>query len=179
MTPGNILGSLKNIENSRIFKIFDRFFKIFGIFMDSHCYDASTVWRHPGYGWAWCFEEPPGGVSWPGTKSLKVPDDPTNHYGKFEKNRKITIFQYFQGSGAPGAGRQYRGAEKSPKLMVYKKKLLSSDGRQITFRDSNHLFIEAMDPGNDIFDETGEIRGVPGAHGAAAKKSVHWTETIS
>ena len=27
-----------------------------------------------------------------------------------------------------------------------------------------------MVPGNDIFDETGEIPGIPGAHGAAAKK---------
>ena len=41
---------------------------------------------------------------------------------------------------------------------------------QIMTGDSNHLFIEAMAPGNDIFDETGEIRVVWRAQGAEEKK---------
>ena len=32
---------------------------------------------------------------------------------------------------------------------------------QITFPDSIHLFIEATDPGNAIFEETGEIPVIP------------------
>ena len=35
-----------------------------------------------------------------------------------------------------------------------------SDGRQITFTCSIHLIIEAMAPGNDIFDKTEEIPGL-------------------
>ena len=40
------------------------------------------------------------GLSGPSTTCLSVPDDPGNHLGKFEKNRKFKIFQDFQGSGA-------------------------------------------------------------------------------
>ena len=43
------------------------------------------------------------------------------------------------------------------KLSTYKAIASPLDDRQITFSDSIHLFIEAMGPGNDIFDETGEI----------------------
>ena len=53
-------------------------------------------------------------------------------------------------------GRQYRGG-KNPKLVVYKAKPSRSEGRQITFPDSIHFIVEAMTPGNDIFDKTGEI----------------------
>ena len=56
-------------------------------------------------------------------------------------------------------------------MMVYKAKPSRSEGRQITFPDSIHFIVEAIHPGNDIFDETGEIPGVPGAHGGAAKKN--------
>ena len=58
--------------------------------------------------------------------------------------------------------------------MVYKEETPLSEGRQITFPDSNHLFIEAMDPGNDIFEETGEIRAIPRCLEARAKKSDKW-----
>ena len=47
------------------------------------------------------------------------------------------------------------------KTSIYKEKPSPPDGRQIMFRDSIDLFIEAMDPGNDIFVETGEIPVVP------------------
>ena len=46
-------------------------------------------------------------------------------------------------------------------MSIYKEKPSWSDGRQITFRDSILLFIEAIDPGNDIFEETGEIPAIP------------------
>ena len=42
-------------------------------------------------------------------------------------------------------------------MSIYKAIASPSDGRQITFPDSIHLIIEAMAPGNDIFDETREI----------------------
>ena len=38
---------------------------------------------------------------------------------------------------------------------------LSRNGRQITFTASIDLIIQAIAPGNDIFDETGEIPVVP------------------
>ena len=46
-------------------------------------------------------------------------------------------------------------------MSIYKAKASPSNGRQITFSDSIHLFIEAMDPGSAIFEETGEIRVIP------------------
>ena len=46
-------------------------------------------------------------------------------------------------------------------MSIYKAIASPSDGRQITFPDSIHLIIQAMAPGNDIFDETGEIRVLP------------------
>ena len=46
-------------------------------------------------------------------------------------------------------------------MRIYKAKPSPPDGRKITFPDSNHLFVEAMAAGNDIFDETGEIPVVP------------------
>ena len=42
-------------------------------------------------------------------------------------------------------------------MSIYKAIASPLDGRQITFCDSIHLFIEALTPGNDIFDKTGEI----------------------
>ena len=56
-------------------------------------------------------------------------------------------------------------------MSIYNEKPSWSDGRQITFRDSILLFIEAIHPGNDIFDETGERPVVPGALGTVAKTS--------
>ena len=53
------------------------------------------------------------------------------------------------------------GGSRVVKMSIYKEKPSSPDGRQIMFRDSSDLFIEAMDPGNDIFKETGEIPVVP------------------
>ena len=47
------------------------------------------------------------------------------------------------------------------KLSIYKAIASPSDGRQITFPDSIHLIIQAMTPGNDIFEKTGEIPAVP------------------
>ena len=46
------------------------------------------------------------------------------------------------------------------------------DGRQITFPDSIHLIIEAMAPGNDIFDKTGEIPVVPEVLEPLTKKNI-------
>ena len=43
------------------------------------------------------------------------------------------------------------------KLSIYKALASPLHDRQITFPDSIHLFIEAITPDNDIFDETGEI----------------------
>ena len=43
------------------------------------------------------------------------------------------------------------------KLRTYNAIASPLDDRQITFSDSIHLIIEAMAPGNDIFDKTGEI----------------------
>ena len=41
----------------------------------------------------------PGGVSGVGTKSLKVPGDPRNHFRKFKEKQKITIFDIFKDLG--------------------------------------------------------------------------------
>ena len=46
-------------------------------------------------------------------------------------------------------------------MSIYNAKASPSDSRQITFPDSIHLFIEATDPGNAIFEETGEIPVIP------------------
>ena len=43
---------------------------------------------------------------------------------------------------------------------IYKEERPSPDGRKVTFPDSNHLIIEAMVPGNVIFDKIGEIRAM-------------------
>ena len=43
-------------------------------------------------------------------------------------------------------------------MSIYKEERPSSDGHKITFPDSTHFIIQGMAPGNDIFDETGEIR---------------------
>ena len=42
-------------------------------------------------------------------------------------------------------------------MSIYKAIASPLDGRQITFTCSILLIIEAMTPGNDIFDKTGEI----------------------
>ena len=57
-------------------------------------------------------------------------------------------------------------------MSIYKAIASPSDGRQITFTCSIYLIIEAMAPGNHIFDKTGEIPVFPGCLGAPAKKSV-------
>ena len=49
---------------------------------------------------------------------------------------------------------------------------LTVRGRQITFPDSIDFIVEAMDPDNGIFDETGEIPGVPQSLEARKKNSV-------
>ena len=46
-----------------------------------------------------------------------------------------------------------------------------SEGRQITFLDPIHFIIEAIHPGNVIFDETGEIPALPSGGSAPRKKS--------
>ena len=56
-------------------------------------------------------------------------------------------------------------------MSIYKAIASLLDGRQITFPDSIHLIIEAMTPGNDIFDKTGEIRVVWESLEAVTKKS--------
>ena len=53
---------------------------------------------------------------------------------------------------------------------MYKEERPSPDGRQITFTCSIHLIIEAMAPGDCIFDETGEIAALPWSLDAALKK---------
>ena len=45
-------------------------------------------------------------------------------------------------------------------MSIYNAIASPSDGRQITFTCSIHLIIEAMAPGNDMFDKTGEIPAV-------------------
>ena len=55
-------------------------------------------------------------------------------------------------------------------MSIYNAIASPSDGRKITFPDSIHLIIEAMVPGNDIFDETAEIRVVPEVLEAPTKK---------
>ena len=52
-------------------------------------------------------------------------------------------------------------------MSIYKEERPSPDGRQITFTCSIHLIIEAMAPGDCIFDETGEIAALPWSLDAA------------
>ena len=90
-------------------------------------------------------------------------------FGSFKKKSKIKIFRHFQGSGGRPCGATISAGKKSQKMSIYKEKLLSSDGRQITFPDSIDFIIQAIHPGIDIFHETGEIRAIPGRLGARAK----------
>ena len=64
-------------------------------------------------------------------------------------------------------------------MNIYKAIASPSDGRQITFTCSIHLIIEAMGPGNDIFDKTGEIRVVWKCLGGRAKKTDSWVTNPS
>ena len=50
---------------------------------------------------------------------------------------------------------------RSSKMSIYKAIASPFDGRQITLTCSIYLIIQAMTPGNDIFDKTGEIPAVP------------------
>ena len=59
-------------------------------------------------------------------------------------------------------------------MSIYKEERPWEDGRQITFTDSNHFIIEAMAPGDDIFDETGEIPALRGPGEAVQKKCTLW-----
>ena len=56
-------------------------------------------------------------------------------------------------------------------MSIYKAIASPLDGRQITFTCSIYLIIEAMAPGNDIFDKTGEIPVVLECLEAPAKKN--------
>ena len=64
------------------------------------------------------------------------------------------------------------GGKSKNEYLLYKEKPSWSDGRQNTFRDSILLFFEAIDPGNDIFEETGEIPVILWHLGSRAKKNV-------
>ena len=55
-------------------------------------------------------------------------------------------------------------------MSIYKEEMPSRNGRESTFPDSNDFIIEAMAPGDDIFDKTGEIPVVPWRLEAARKK---------
>ena len=55
-------------------------------------------------------------------------------------------------------------------IVIYKVKELSPGGRQITFPNSIHIFIEAMAPGHIIFDKTEEIAVLSWSFDAATKK---------
>ena len=65
------------------------------------------------------------------------------------------------------------------KLSIYKAIASPSDGRQITFTCSIYLIIEAMAPGNDIFDKTGEIPAFLKCLEAPAKNTVPWLRGFS
>ena len=56
-------------------------------------------------------------------------------------------------------------------MSIYKVIASPLGGRQITFPGSIYLFIEATGPGNDILDETREIRVVPEVSEALTKKN--------
>ena len=55
---------------------------------------------------------------------------------------------------------------------LYNAKPPPPEGRQITFPDSIHFIVEAIHPGNGIFDETGEIPVVAEGTGARKKNTV-------
>ena len=55
-------------------------------------------------------------------------------------------------------------------MSIYKEERPPRDGRKITFPDSNEFIIEAMGPGDHIFDETEEIRALRWPNEAVQKK---------
>ena len=57
------------------------------------------------------------------------------------------------------------------KMSLYKEETTSPEGREITFTGSIDFITEAMDPGNDMFDETGVILVVWRSQAAGVKKS--------
>ena len=57
-------------------------------------------------------------------------------------------------------------------MSIYHEERLSRDGHKITFPDSNDFIIEAMTPGDHIFDETGEIRALRWPNEAVQKKGI-------
>ena len=63
-------------------------------------------------------------------------------------------------------------------MSIYKAIASPSDGRQITFPDSIHLIIEAMAPGNGIFDKSEEIRALAAA-GVPSEKKIHTRPHLS